>query len=899
VSRRRALVCAYDPPRFDRDSGARRIFHLIELLREFGWDVCFVAANGIYDMRYVHALEERRVLVHDASTTPLDGVVAEGQFDVAIFAFWQLAELYLPLIRRLSPPTRVIVDSIDLQFVRDARRTLKDVDLYGSPGLLGEDFGDAFVGELNAYAAADAVLAVSSKEAELINDLAGDPTLAFPVHDHEEYQRSPVPFSQRRGIAFVGSFRHVPNIEAVEYFCREVIPRLDRKLLRQHPVTIIGDGVDDLVRSHASGIPDVAMVGWVPALEPYFEHSRISVVPLLYGAGTKRKMIQALLLGTPTVSTGIGAEGLGLVSGEHALVADDAPSFAAAIEELLTDAELWEHIAQEGRAHVASEHGRDAVRAQLTTVLETTLGRPVKPSLLTDLGEERYRRRQHYGHHLARMPYVRDAVRRFVPPDAVIAIATDGWASSELLRIEGRKTWLVPESSDWPATKVPATGEEALAALLDARERGASFLLMPATALWWRHRYPEVTEYLDDRCTLVSEDEDCLLFALEGAEPGAPPAVEVDERIEAPALLTPDAPHDLPARLLAFFLPQFHPIPENDGWWGQGFTEWTNVARAQPFFEGHYQPRIPSDLGYYDLRLPETRAAQAELARTHGIHGFCYYHYWFSGKQLLERPFQEVRESGAPDFPFCLCWANEPWSRRWDGSEHDILQPQSYSAEDDLDHIRWLLPALADPRAIAIGGRPIFIVYQARELPDPAATAELWRREVESAGLPGIYLIAVETGWDAGWDATQVGFDAKVLFQPQFSLLRTVPQIHVPEHPELLVYDYDQAWPVLANPEPVSYRRYDTVFPSWDNSARKGGQGVVVHAATPESYEEWLRYAIGRAQAQPPDERIVFLNAWNEWAEGCHLEPDQVHGRAYLEATRRALATFADFGARR
>jgi lipopolysaccharide biosynthesis protein len=341
--------------------------------------------------------------------------------------------------------------------------------------------------------------------------------------------------------------------------------------------------------------------------------------------------------------------------------------------------------------------------------------------------------------------------------------------------------------------------------------------------------------------------------------------------------------------LIAFYLPQFHPIPENDEWWGEGFTEWTNVAKTRPSFPDHHQPRLPSDLGFYDLRLPETRREQADLAREHGIHGFCYYHYWFGGKRLLERPFEEVLASGEPDFPFCLCWANEPWSRRWDGRPRDVLQPQTYSEEDDLAHIKWLMPALRDPRAITIEGKPVFLVYQGRELPDPARTTEMWRREALRFGLEGVHLISVETVWDSGWDATQEGFDAKVLFMPQFSTLRSIPRIPVAGKEDLQVYDYEKAWPILANPDPVPYMRYDTVFPGWDNSPRRGDEAVVLHNSTPEAYEEWLRHAVAKAQTRPEDHRVVFLNAWNEWGEGAYLEPDMRHGGAYLEATRRAL----------
>src|SRR5215475_4957626 len=180
-------------------------------------------------------------------------------------------------------------------------------------------------------------------------------------------------------------------------------------------------------------------------------------------------------------------------------------------------------------------------------------------------------------------------------------------------------------------------------------------------------------------------------------------------------------------RLVAFYLPQYHPIPENDEWWGTGFTEWTNVVSAKPVFAGHYQPHLPADLGFYDLRLPEVRQAQADLARNHGIHGFCYYHYWFQGRRLLRRPFDEVLRSGQPDFPFCLCWANENWTRVWDGSDKKLLIEQTYSADDDLAHIRWLAPAFRDPRHIRVEGKPLFLVYRARKLPDPLRTTSLWR----------------------------------------------------------------------------------------------------------------------------------------------------------------------------
>jgi lipopolysaccharide biosynthesis protein len=341
-------------------------------------------------------------------------------------------------------------------------------------------------------------------------------------------------------------------------------------------------------------------------------------------------------------------------------------------------------------------------------------------------------------------------------------------------------------------------------------------------------------------------------------------------------------------RLIAFYLPQFHPIPENDEWWGEGFTEWANVRPATALFDGHDQPRVPSELGYYDLRDPDVRERQAALAREHGIDAFAYYHYWFHGSRLLERPFHEVLASGRPALPFTLCWANESWSRRWDGSEDRILRQQSYSREDDRAHIRALLPALADPRAVRVDGNPLFIVYQGHVLPEPAATVEIWREEVARAGLPGLHLLSVETGYDEGWDNTEFGFDGKIRFQPQFTTLQTAPRRHIAGQPGLHVYDYDQAVPVLDDLPVVPYPTYETVFPSWDNTARRGVDGWVLQGSTPAAYERWLRSAVERARSRPPQQRIVFINAWNEWAEGAYLEPDVRNGRAYLEATRAA-----------
>jgi lipopolysaccharide biosynthesis protein len=337
-------------------------------------------------------------------------------------------------------------------------------------------------------------------------------------------------------------------------------------------------------------------------------------------------------------------------------------------------------------------------------------------------------------------------------------------------------------------------------------------------------------------------------------------------------------------RVLAFYLPQFHPIAENDEWWGKGFTEWTNVVQAKPLFDGHLQPRLPAHLGFYDLRVPEVRAKQAEMAREHGIEGFCYWHYWFEGKRLLERPALEVLASGEPDFPFCFCWANETWSRRWLGEERDILLKQGYSAEDDLAHIRWLLEAFADPRYVQIDGRPVFGVYRPGDLPDPRRTTELWRSECVRAGLPEPFLLGVTAHAQQDWRA--VGFDGNVDFEPQLGVLPG------PMDDGLKIYDYTAARKRMTGRE-RDYPYYPTVFVSWDNTPRRGENGIVFINATPEAFAEGVREACAFVADRPAEHRVVFVNAWNEWAEGNCLEPDQERGLSYLVALRDVLQSDA------
>jgi hypothetical protein len=358
-----------------------------------------------------------------------------------------------------------------------------------------------------------------------------------------------------------------------------------------------------------------------------------------------------------------------------------------------------------------------------------------------------------------------------------------------------------------------------------------------------------------------------------------------------------------PVKIIALFLPQFHRVPENDMWWGKGFTEWTQVTKAKPQFKGHYQPHLPTELGFYDIMVPGIREEQARMAKRYGIYGFCYYHYWFNGRQILEKPVNQIIESGKPDFPFCFCWANENWTKRWDGSTHEILLQQNYSHEDDLKHIQHLMPFFKDRRYIKIEGKPLFFVYRIELLPNPKKTAEIWRQEVKKAGFPGIYLGIFEN-FKSGIDPGSLGFDAAVEFTPNIRCLGK-PMFSDSKYDEMFqngeieigyrqnnVYSYGSIVNnIIAKPDPA-YKRFRGAFPAWDNSPRRAAikGSTIVHGSTPEKFEVFVEKMIyDTYRLHKGDERLLFINAWNEWAEGCHIEPDRRFGLGYLEAIRNAV----------
>lgn len=352
---------------------------------------------------------------------------------------------------------------------------------------------------------------------------------------------------------------------------------------------------------------------------------------------------------------------------------------------------------------------------------------------------------------------------------------------------------------------------------------------------------------------------------------------------------------DRKARLIAFYLPQYHPIPENDEWWGKGFTEWTNVAKTRPLYKDHYQPHVPEELGYYDLRLAETRIKQASLAKEYGIEGFCYWHYWFAGKRLLERPFNEVLKSGEPNFPFCLGWANDTWSGVWQGSPDRTLIEQTYPGRKDEEaHFHSLIEAFFDKRYLTVFNKPIFLIYKPYRLPEPKRFIDHWQEMAVKEGLPGIYFVANTNNME--WPAEENGFDAMVPHMPGVTtwyVFNPQPEVKKDEHlvlhkkPDVMSYDeyIKRALPSLD----VRFDEYPCVVPNWDNTPRCGNDGFVLQDSTPELFGLHLREAISQVIDRHPDRRIVFFKSWNEWAEGNYVEPDKKFGRTYLEVCKKEV----------
>jgi len=358
------------------------------------------------------------------------------------------------------------------------------------------------------------------------------------------------------------------------------------------------------------------------------------------------------------------------------------------------------------------------------------------------------------------------------------------------------------------------------------------------------------------------------------------------------------------ARFIAFYLPQFHPIPENDEWWGKGFTEWRNVVQAKPLFRGHKQPHLPADLGFYDLRLEETRIAQAQLAKEAGIEGFCYWHYWFgNGKQLLERPFNEVLSSGKPDFPFCLAWANHSWERKlWDkNGNSEVLIEQKYPGEADyVNHFFAVLPAFKDKRYIRVNDKPLFVVYNPGGSPQMPEFISCWRRLAKENGLNGIFFVAQDADSRARDKNLAMGFDAiynadKLNIHHHLSNIKKTwlyvkrEWFHLPT-----VFEYKDAINYMVTQECYERDVFPSIAPNFDHSPRSGRKSIILKNSKPEYFKKVILKALEAVRDKPEEEQIIFLVSWNEWGEGNYLEPDLEFGMQYLDTLHDTIMEFTD-----
>lgn len=366
-------------------------------------------------------------------------------------------------------------------------------------------------------------------------------------------------------------------------------------------------------------------------------------------------------------------------------------------------------------------------------------------------------------------------------------------------------------------------------------------------------------------------------------------------------------------RLIAYYLPQFYPVPENNSWWGKGFTEWTNVAKAKPLFRNHYQPHYPADLGYYDLRVPEVRAAQENMAKQYGIEGFIYYHYWFgNGKMLLEKPLQDKLNSPDNDLPFCVCWANESWKGVWHGASHGkTLIEQTYPGDEDIEqHFEYLLPAFKDARYIKVDGKPVFNIYMPLQVPNIEAFISRFQTLAQAAGLPGIFFIASRCPTD--WNPYEHGFSGVIgsemmhiklsSDQPRFlyeekvyALIKIKKTIERIAKKKLFNYalpavvEYADIIGQLITDKKFDFDYYPCIVPNWDNTPRAGTSGMVFQGSTPALFAQHLKKAIKKTEELPAQRQFIFIKSWNEWAEGNYLEPDKKFGVAYLEEIRKQV----------
>lgn len=357
------------------------------------------------------------------------------------------------------------------------------------------------------------------------------------------------------------------------------------------------------------------------------------------------------------------------------------------------------------------------------------------------------------------------------------------------------------------------------------------------------------------------------------------------------------------ARVIAYYLPQYHPTPDNDKWWGKGFTEWTNVSKAKPLFRGHYQPKIPTDLGYYDLRVPEVREAQAKMAREAGIEGFCYYHYWFeNGKEELEYPFNEVLRLGKPDFPFCLCWANESWyakswSKAGNVNQKQLLIEQRYlGTADNERHFYRLLPAFKDKRYLCIDDKPIFVIYKPLEFQNTESFIKEWDELAKMNNLKGIYFIGYSLEVEDEYEKiTHLGFDAinscqLARFFKHENLIKSILKRFAAKYLKMPIRtSYSQAMQYFTGEKEKELNVFPTLIPNWDHTPRSGTGGYLLTNSTPDLFDKHIAQVIETITSKPEEKRVCFLKSWNEWGEGNYVEPDLRYGHGYIDALKKRL----------
>ncbi len=506
--RKRALVCAPLLPEFDREGGSRRIYHFIRFLRDEGWSVTFVCENALPGKeRYVQILQQMGVATYIGFGDQAAEAIEASRFDLAILAFWHVAESHAEWITNLSPATAIVVESVDLHWLRNARRAYLD----GDAGGLDEDFGREMIREMNVYAQADAVFTVSEKEANMVNDILGGTARAIAVPDCDFIPPSPRRFEEREGMLFVGNFRHPPNQDAVAFLCREILPELPTTLRREHPLFVVGNGLDQRVAQLADGVEGVRMVGWVPSVAPYLQQARVSVVPLRYGAGTKRKLMQAMMAETPSVTTTIGIEGFELENGEGALIADEPRDFAAALGQLLEDAELWTQVAKAGSRRIHDLHGPASVKRRFFEAVQNALQARAQRAARMKLEPIIPNRRQR------ELEVIRQVSSTVLAPGSRVLVVSRG--DPDLLALGDCAASHFPQADDGRyAGYHPKDSQSAIEHLEEFRHRGAAdYLIFPGTAFWWLEHYSKFARHLEESCAKVWSDEHCLIYQLNGA----------------------------------------------------------------------------------------------------------------------------------------------------------------------------------------------------------------------------------------------------------------------------------------------------------------------------------------------------------------------------------------------